>query len=88
MVIAPFTLAVAPAKANYDAVRIQADLQNAKGGINGHKVVVIGCDDQSDPNVGAKSRSRRSPRTQSQSSGSSLWSPTASGRFWTAQAFL
>jgi ABC-type branched-subunit amino acid transport system substrate-binding protein len=35
-------------------VRIQADLQNARGGINGHKVVVIGCDDQSDPNVGAK----------------------------------
>jgi branched-chain amino acid transport system substrate-binding protein len=54
MVIAPFTLAVAPSKANYDAVRIQADDQNAKGGINGHKVVVIGCDDQGDPNVGAK----------------------------------
>ncbi len=54
MVIAPFTLAVAPAKANYDAVRIEADLQNAKGGINGHKIDVIGCDDQTDPNVGAK----------------------------------
>jgi ABC-type branched-subunit amino acid transport system substrate-binding protein len=54
MVIAPFTLAVAPSKANYDAVRIQADDQNAKGGINGHKIVVIGCDDQGDPNVGAK----------------------------------
>jgi ABC-type branched-subunit amino acid transport system substrate-binding protein len=54
MVIAGFTLAVAPGKANYDAVRIQADLQNAKGGINGHKIDVIGCDDQSDPNVGAK----------------------------------
>jgi ABC-type branched-subunit amino acid transport system substrate-binding protein len=54
MVIAPFTLAVAPAKANYDAVRIQADDINAKGGINGHKVDVIGCDDQTDPNVGAK----------------------------------
>jgi len=54
MVIAPFALAVAPAKANYDAVRIQAALQNAKGGINGHKIDVIGCDDQSDPNVGAQ----------------------------------
>jgi ABC-type branched-subunit amino acid transport system substrate-binding protein len=54
MVIAGFTLAVAPGKANYDAVRIQADLQNAKGGINGHKIDVIGCDDQSDPNVGVK----------------------------------
>ena len=54
MVIAPFTLAVAPAKANYDAVRIQADDINAKGGINGHKVDVIGCDDQTDPNVAAK----------------------------------
>src|SRR5712664_1971940 len=54
MVIAPFTLAVAPSKANYDAVRIQADLQNAKGGINGHKIDVIGCDDQTDPNVGAQ----------------------------------
>jgi ABC-type branched-subunit amino acid transport system substrate-binding protein len=54
MVIAPFSLAVAPAKANFDAIRIQADLQNAKGGINGHKIVVTGCDDQSDPNVGAK----------------------------------
>ena len=54
MVIAPFTLAVAPSKANYDAVRIQADNINAKGGINGHKVVVIGCDDQTDPNVAAK----------------------------------
>jgi ABC-type branched-subunit amino acid transport system substrate-binding protein len=54
MVIAPFTLAVAPAKANYDAIRIQADDINAKGGINGHKVDVIGCDDQTDPNVGAK----------------------------------
>src|SRR3981081_2440777 len=41
MVIAPFTLAAQPSKANYDAVRIQADLQNARGGINGHKVVVI-----------------------------------------------
>jgi ABC-type branched-subunit amino acid transport system substrate-binding protein len=54
MVIAPFTLAVAPAQANYDAVRIQAQLQNAKGGINGHKIDVIGCDDQSNPNVGAQ----------------------------------
>jgi ABC-type branched-subunit amino acid transport system substrate-binding protein len=54
MVIAPFTLAVAPAQANYDAVRIQAQLQNAKGGINGHKIEVIGCDDQSNPNVGAQ----------------------------------
>jgi ABC-type branched-subunit amino acid transport system substrate-binding protein len=54
MVIAPFTLAVAPAKANYDAIRIQANMQNAKGGINGHKITVIGCDDQTDPNVGAK----------------------------------
>jgi ABC-type branched-subunit amino acid transport system substrate-binding protein len=54
MVIAPFTLPVAPAKANYDAVRLQAEAQNAKGGINGHKVVVIGCDDKSDPNVAAK----------------------------------
>jgi ABC-type branched-subunit amino acid transport system substrate-binding protein len=54
MVIAPFALAVGPAKANFDAVRIQADDLNAKGGINGHKVDVIGCDDQSDPNVGAK----------------------------------
>jgi ABC-type branched-subunit amino acid transport system substrate-binding protein len=54
MVIAPFTLAVQPSKANYDAVRIQAALQNAKGGINGHKINVIGCDDQSDPNVGAQ----------------------------------
>ena len=54
MVIAPFTLAVAPAKANLDAVKIQADDINAKGGINGHKVVVIGCDDNTDPNVGAK----------------------------------
>jgi ABC-type branched-subunit amino acid transport system substrate-binding protein len=54
MVIAPFTLSVGPAKANYDAVRIQADDQNAKGGINGHKIDVIGCDDQSDPNVMAK----------------------------------
>jgi ABC-type branched-subunit amino acid transport system substrate-binding protein len=54
MVIAGFTLAVAPAKANYDAIRIQAGLQNAKGGINGHKIDVIGCDDQSDPNVGTK----------------------------------
>jgi branched-chain amino acid transport system substrate-binding protein len=54
MVIAPFTLAVAPAQANYDAVRIQAALQNAKGGINGHKVDVIGCDDQTNPNVGAQ----------------------------------
>lgn len=54
MVIAPFTLAVAPAQANYDAVRIQAEMQNAKGGINGHKIDVIGCDDQSNPNVGAQ----------------------------------
>jgi ABC-type branched-subunit amino acid transport system substrate-binding protein len=54
MVIAPFTLAVQPSKANYDAVRIQAALQNAKGGINGHKINVIGCDDQSDPNVAAQ----------------------------------
>jgi ABC-type branched-subunit amino acid transport system substrate-binding protein len=54
MVIAPFTLPVQPSKANYDAVRIQAALQNAKGGINGHKIDVIGCDDQSDPNVGAQ----------------------------------
>ena len=54
MVIAPFTLAVAPAKANLDAVKIQADDINAKGGINGHKVVVIGCDDNTDPNVAAK----------------------------------
>lgn len=54
MVIAPFTLAVQPSKANYDAVRIQAALQNAKGGINGHKINVIGCDDQTDPNVGAQ----------------------------------
>jgi ABC-type branched-subunit amino acid transport system substrate-binding protein len=54
MVIAPFTLTVGPAKANLDAVKIQADLQNAKGGINGHKIVVIGCDDQSDPNVMAR----------------------------------
>jgi hypothetical protein len=54
MVIAGFTLAAAPAKANYDAVRIQADRQNAEGGINGHQIKVIGCDDQSDPNVGAK----------------------------------
>ena len=54
MVIAPFTLAVQPSKANYDAVRIQADLQNAKGGINGHKINVIGCDDQTNPNVGAQ----------------------------------
>ena len=51
MVIAPFTLAVQPSKANYDAVRIQAALQNAKGGINGHPINVIGCDDQTDPNV-------------------------------------
>lgn len=54
MVVAPFSLAVGPAKANYDAVRIQADDANAKGGINGHKVDVIGCDDQNDPNVMAK----------------------------------
>jgi ABC-type branched-subunit amino acid transport system substrate-binding protein len=54
MIIAPFTLAAAPQKASYDALRIQADLQNAKGGINGRKVDVIGCDDQSDPNVAAK----------------------------------
>jgi ABC-type branched-subunit amino acid transport system substrate-binding protein len=54
MVIAPFTLPVAPSKANYDAVRLQAEAQNAKGGINGHKIVVIGCDDQSDPNVATK----------------------------------
>jgi ABC-type branched-subunit amino acid transport system substrate-binding protein len=54
MVIAPFTLAVAPAQASYDAVRIQAEMQNAKGGINGHKIDVIGCDDQTNPNVGAQ----------------------------------
>lgn len=54
MVIAPFTLAVQPSKANYDAVRIQAALQNAKGGINGHKINVIGCDDQTNPNVAAQ----------------------------------
>jgi ABC-type branched-subunit amino acid transport system substrate-binding protein len=54
MVIAPFSLPVSPSKANYDAVRLQAQAQNAKGGINGRKVQVIGCDDQSDPNVGAK----------------------------------
>jgi ABC-type branched-subunit amino acid transport system substrate-binding protein len=53
MVIAPFTLAAAPSKANFDAVKVQAKLQNAKGGINGHPVDVIGCDDQNDANVAA-----------------------------------
>jgi len=53
MVIAPFTFALAPSKANYDAVSVQAKLQNAKGGINGHPVEVIGCDDQNDANVAA-----------------------------------
>jgi ABC-type branched-subunit amino acid transport system substrate-binding protein len=53
MVIAPFTFALAPSKANYDAVSVQAKLQNAKGGINGHPVEVIGCDDQDDANVAA-----------------------------------
>jgi ABC-type branched-subunit amino acid transport system substrate-binding protein len=54
MVIAPFTFAAAPSKANFDAVRVQAALQNAKGGINGVKVNVIGCDDQNDPDVAAQ----------------------------------
>jgi ABC-type branched-subunit amino acid transport system substrate-binding protein len=53
MVIAPFTLAAAPSKANFDAVKVQAKLQNAKGGINGHPVTVLGCDDQNDANVAA-----------------------------------
>lgn len=44
-------MSVAPQKASYDAVKIQAQLLNAKGGINGHPVNVTGCDDQTDPNV-------------------------------------
>jgi ABC-type branched-subunit amino acid transport system substrate-binding protein len=52
-VIGPLTLSAAPQQASLDAVQIQAKLLNAKGGINGHRVKVIGCDDQTDPNVGA-----------------------------------
>jgi ABC-type branched-subunit amino acid transport system substrate-binding protein len=52
-VIGPFTLSAAPQQASLDAVQIQAKLLNAKGGINGHPVKVIGCDDETDPNVGA-----------------------------------
>jgi ABC-type branched-subunit amino acid transport system substrate-binding protein len=58
MVIAPFTLPAAPMKANFNAVQVQAALQNAKGGIDGHRVVVIGCDDQNDPNVAASCASQ------------------------------
>lgn len=52
-VIGPLTLSAAPQQASLDAVQIQARLLNAKGGINGHPVKVIGCDDETDPNVAA-----------------------------------
>ena len=52
-VIGPFSLSAAPQQVALDAVQIQARLLNAKGGINGHPVKVIGCDDETDPNVGA-----------------------------------